>query len=161
MSVVFYISGAVAVVAAMLVVTRTNAMHALISLIVAFLAVSGVLWSLGAAFAAALQIVVYAGAIMVLFVFAVMLLNLDAKGERIERSWLGGMIWMIPAVLAAGMLGVFAYTFLKQSPASVSSIVEPQAVGKSLFSTYLIAVELASVLLLAGLVVGAVWKGGR
>lgn len=152
MSAAFYTSGVVAVIAAMLVVTRANVMHALVSLIVAFLAVAGVLWSLGAPFAAVLQIVIYAGAIMVLFVFAVMVLNLGEQAEAIERGWLQGLIWAAPALLAAALLAAFAYAFTEHTTARVGTIVGPKLVGQSLFSTYLIGVELASVLLLAGLV---------
>lgn len=152
MNLAFYTSGIVAIIAALLVVTRVNAMHALVSLIVAFLAVAGVLWSLGAPFAAVLQIVVYAGAIMVLFVFAVMVLNLGPRSEEIERGWLQGAIWAAPAILAAALLAAFAYTFTGHASAPADTIVPPKAVGQSLFSTYLIGIELASVLLLAALV---------
>lgn len=152
MSVVFYVSGAVAVIAALLVITRVNAMHALISLIVGFLAIAGILWSLGGPLAAVLQIVVYAGAIMVLFVFAVMILNLGPAAERTERSWLQGLVWAVPALLAAALLAAFTYAIVGRDPAGVNIVVGPKAVGASLFSTYLIGIELASVLLLAGLV---------
>ena len=133
MTIAFYTSGAVAVIAALLVVTRVNVMHALVSLIVAFLAVAGVLWSLGAPFAAVLQIVIYAGAIMVLFVFAVMVLNLGERAEAIERSWLQGLIWAVPALLAAALLAVFAYTFTEHTTARAGTIVGPKLVGQSLF----------------------------
>lgn len=152
MSIVFYISATVAIISAMLVVTRVNAMHALISLVVAFLAVASVLWSLGAPFAAVLQIVVYAGAIMVLFVFAVMILNLGREAEAEERSLLQGMIWFMPAILAAALLYVFTFALSSVPRGVLGAEVAPKAVGISLFSTYLIGIELASVLLLAALV---------
>ncbi len=151
MSLVFYVSGAIAVISAMLVVTRVNVMHALVSLIVAFLAMAGALWALGAAFAAVLQIVVYAGAIMVLFVFVVMILNMGRAEEEIERGLLQGLIWAMPALLAAVLLGVMTFAVTSQQMAA-GTVVAPKAVGESLFSTYLIGVELASALLLAGLV---------
>ncbi|WP_016587074.1 NADH-quinone oxidoreductase subunit J, partial [Yersinia pestis] len=72
----FYIAALVAVVATIRVITHTNPVHALLYLIISLLAISAVFFSLGAYFAGALEIIVYAGAIMVLFVFVVMMLNL-------------------------------------------------------------------------------------
>ena len=77
----FYIAAIVSVVSTTLVVTRSNATHALIYLIVSLLAVAVVFYLMGAPFAAALEIVVYAGAIMVLFVFVVMMLNLNPQAR--------------------------------------------------------------------------------
>ena len=72
----FYVAATVALVATVLAMTRTNAIHALIYLIVSLLAVAVIFFLIGAPFAAALEIVIYAGAIMVLFVFVIMMLNL-------------------------------------------------------------------------------------
>ncbi len=71
----FYICGLIAILATLRVITHTNPVHALLYLIISLLAISGVFFSLGAYFAGALEIIVYAGAIMVLFVFVVMMLN--------------------------------------------------------------------------------------
>ena len=76
MELAFYIAGAVAVIATLLMLTRANVVHALLYLIVSLLAVAVVFYTLGAPFVAALEVIVYAGAIMVLFVFVVMMLNL-------------------------------------------------------------------------------------
>ena len=78
----FYICGLIAILATLRVITHTNPVHALLYLIISLLAISGVFFSLGAYFAGALEIIVYAGAIMVLFVFVVMMLNLG--GSEIE-----------------------------------------------------------------------------
>ncbi len=146
MSVLFYISGAVAVVSALMVVTRGSAMHALVNLVVSFIAVACVFWTLGAPFAAALQILVYAGAIMVLFVFAVMILNIEREDEA-----RGYLIWLAPVVLTLVLLVQFVVAVTSgQAPAG--RWVGPEAVGISLFTTYAIGVEIASVLLLTGLV---------
>ena len=152
MNTLFYVSGAIAIIAAMLVVTRPNAMHGLINLVLVFLALASVLYTLGAPFAAVLQIIVYAGAIMVLFVFVVMMLNLGGDAQQIERSWLKGAIWVLPAILAAVLLVAFVMALSGPSLGSAGALVGPVAVGRSLFTTYLIGVELASVLLLAALV---------
>lgn len=148
----FYISGAVAVISALLVVTGTNTMRSLINLIVSFIAIAAVMWTLGAPFAAVLQIVVYAGAILILFVFVVMILNLGRTSVQQERSLLGGFIWFMPAILTALLLAQFINVILNQKSWPAGSFVLPKAVGVNLFTTYLIGIELASILLLAGLV---------
>ena len=84
----FYIAGAVALFSTLQALSRSNATHALIYLIISLLAIAVVFFLLGAPFAAALEIVIYAGAIMVLFVFVIMMLNLGESGERRERQWL-------------------------------------------------------------------------
>lgn len=149
MNVLFYVSGAVAVIAALMVVTRSSAMHALVNLVVSFLAIACVFWTLGAPFAAVLQIVVYAGAILVLFLFAVMILNL---GREAEQNRGGLAIWIVPVVLALVLLGSFFSAVSSGARAPSGAAVGPAAVGMSLFTTYAIGVEIASFLLLAGLV---------
>jgi len=150
---VFYISGAVALAATLMVVTRANAVHAALYLLVSLLAVALVFFSLGAPFVAALEIVVYAGAIMVLFVFVIMMLNLGSAGNR-ERAWLSGRAWIGPGLLALVLAAELVYVVLAGhagAPAG-GQMVGPPAVARSLFGPYVLAVELASFLLLAGLV---------
>ena len=152
MNVVFYISALIAVVATVMVVTRLNVMHALLYMIVSLLAVAVVFYTLGAPFVAALEVVVYAGAIMVLFIFAVMLLNLGPQAQEQERLWLNTTGWIGPAILALILLIEIGYIIAKQSFPAGGTIVEPTQVGISLFGPYLLGVELASFLLLASLV---------
>src|SRR5271157_3694761 len=87
MELIFYIAGAVAVISTILMLTRLNLVHALLYLIVSLLAVAVDFFVLGAPFAAALEAIVYAGAIMVLFLFVVMMLNVGRDTET-ERQWL-------------------------------------------------------------------------
>jgi len=124
-----------------------------LSLVVSLLATAIVFYVLGAPFAAALEAIVYAGAIMVLLVFVVMMLNLGEAAARQERQWLAPKIWIGPAILAAVLLGELIY-MLWQDPqvAPAGATVTPRAVGALFFGPYLLVVELASVLLLAGLV---------
>ncbi len=155
MNAAFYLAAAVATVATGFAVTRLNAMHALLYLIVSLLALALELFLLGAPFAAALEVIVYAGAIIVLFVFAVMMLNLGEATIRQEREWLSGRAWIGPAVLCAILLAELAYV-LAIGPAAPSP-GGPQHVGAEpvallLFGPYLLAVEIAPMLLLAGLV---------
>jgi NADH-quinone oxidoreductase subunit J len=153
MHVVFLASAIVAVIATLLVITRLNAFHALLYLIVSLLAVALAFFVLGAPFAAALEVIVYAGAIMVLFVFVVMMLNLGEAAVRQERGWLSPGMWVGPSAIAIVLAGLLAYTLAGVEPgAGLGAGVGPEAVGTTLFGPYLIAVELASMLLLAGLV---------
>jgi NADH-quinone oxidoreductase subunit J len=149
MNFAFYLSGIIAVAATVMTITRRNAIHALLYLIVSLLAVGVVFLTIGAPFAAALEVITYAGAIMVFFVFVVMLLNPDPEsgGRPISRLWLG------PALLAAVLLAELVYLLVAGGSQSLGgSSVQPQAVGTTLFGPYLLGVELASMLLLAGLV---------
>jgi NADH-quinone oxidoreductase subunit J len=158
---VFYIAGAVAIVATFLMLTRLNAVHALLYLIVSLLAVAVVFYTLGAPFIAALEVIVYAGAIMVLFIFVVMMLNLGPPTTRQEKAWLTPGIWRGPAILALILISEIAYVIFRGTHQPFQTVVvEPKQVGLTLFGPYLIGVELASMLLLAGLV-GAYHLGSK
>lgn len=153
MEAVFYVAAAIALIATGLVITRTQAMHALLYLIVSLLAVALIFYVLGAPFAAALEVIIYAGAILVLFVFVVMMLNLGEAAAVQERRWLAPGIWMGPTALAAVLLAEIVYllsSVVGQPRAAV--LVDAKQVGIALYGPYLLAVELASLLLLAGLV---------
>lgn len=152
LEITFYVAGAVAILATLLTITRTNAVHALLYLVVSLLAVAVTFFMLGAPFAAALEVIVYAGAIVVLFVFVVMLLNLGERTTAQERQLLKFGIWIGPAILSSVLLIELAYLLLKGGTWSSAAIIAPKQVGLSLFGPYLIGVELASMLLLAGLV---------
>jgi NADH-quinone oxidoreductase subunit J len=160
MEVLFYIASLVALSATALALSRSNATHALIYLILSLLAVAVVFFLLGAPFAAALEILIYAGAIMVLFVFVIMMLNLGEAGEASERQYLKPRNWLVPGFMAA-LLFVELVLALSHTPDVISGVaVEPKAVGLALFGPYVLAVEIASMLLLAGLV-GAYHLGRR
>ena len=148
----FYIASLVALIATVMAMTRANAIHALIYLIVSLLAVAVIFFLIGAPFAAALEIVIYAGAIMVLFVFVIMMLNLGEKGDKQERQWLSPGVWVGPALLSIVLLAELLFIISDvNGPVSTSS-VSPKAVGLSLFGPYVLAVEISAMLLLAGLV---------
>ena len=149
----FYVAGAVAVVSTVLVITCARAVHALLYLIVSLLAVAVIFFTLGAPFVAALEVIVYAGAIMVLFVFVVMMLNLGGAGAALERHWLRSTTWIGPTTLLAILLAELTYALWSGGGESAPLIVVgPRQVGGALFGRYVIVVELASLLLLAGLV---------
>ena len=150
----FYLAAGVAVASTVRVITGSNPVHALLYLIVSLLAVAMTFFALGAPFAGALEIIVYAGAIMVLFVFVVMMLNLGQEAVEQEKKWLKPGIWTGPAILSALLLAQLLYAlFATPSGAAIGlETVDAKAVGISLFGPYLLVVELASMLLLAALV---------
>ena len=154
MTTAFYAAGLIAVLATARVITAVNAVHALLYLIVSLLAIAVVFFVLGAPFAAALEIIIYAGAIMVLFVFVVMILNLGVRAAEQERRWLAPRMFLAPGLLAAGLLGELAYLLWTSDAgrAAELSMVTPKRVGTVLLGPYVVGVELASLLLLPGLV---------
>ena len=101
MNVAFYVAAAVAVTSTAMVITRLNAVHALLYLIVSLLSVALVFFTLGAPFVAALEVIIYAGAIMVLFVFVMMMMNLGPQAIGQERQWSSPKAWGGPGILVA------------------------------------------------------------
>lgn len=150
----FYAAALIAVLATLRVITHTNPVHALLYLIVSLLAIACVFFSLGAYFAGALEIIVYAGAIMVLFVFVVMMLNLGSAVAEQEKQWLKPGVWIGPGILSLLLLAVIIKGIYSVSGEGIQgNMIDAKAVGITLFGPYVLAVELASMLLLAGLVV--------
>jgi len=157
----FYLAGIVAVIATLLAITQRHAVHALLYLVVSLLAVAVDFYVLGAVFVAALEVMIYAGAIMVLFVFVVMMLNVAGHAMEVEREWLRPRNWYGPAFLSLILLGELIYcTATSGSTPSLANAVSPKQVGVALFRTYWIGVEFVSLLLTAGLV-GACHLGHR
>lgn len=148
----FYFASGVAVVSTLRVITNTNPVHALLYLIISLISVAMTFFALGAPFAGVLEVIAYAGAIMVLFVFVVMMLNLGSSQDQ-ERNWLTPMTWGGPALLSLILLGFLAYGILGVTGGELGlTDVSAKEVGIALFGPYVLAVELASILLLAGLV---------
>ncbi len=150
----FYALAFVAVITSLRVVTHANPVHAILSLIVSLLAVAGIFFILGAPFAGMLEIIVYAGAILVLFVFVIMMLNLGTDTTQ-EKSWLSSQAWALPVcltlIVGAVMTGlIFGST---EGLGNVKEVgVSAKEVGVSLFTQYVLLVEVAAFLLLGALV---------
>jgi NADH-quinone oxidoreductase subunit J len=161
MNLLFYISAGVAIISTLMVIVKRNAVHALLYLIVSLMAVALIFFALGAPFAAALEVIIYAGAIMVLFIFAIMMLNLGPASTEQERNWLTFDVWKGPVILCIILVAevVYLLTLGDTRPSGVTE-VSPKAVGIVLFGPYVLGVEIASMLLLAGLV-GAYHLGRR
>jgi NADH-quinone oxidoreductase subunit J len=154
MNAAFALSALVAVASTAMVITRRNAVHALLYLVVSLLAVAVIMFLLGAAFVAALEVIIYAGAIMVLFVFAIMLIG-PASTAVNPRAWIG------PSLLGLVLLAELAWVLVRGPGAGQPAVeVSPKAVGMALFGPYLLGAEMAAFLLLAGLV-GAYHLGKR
>jgi NADH-quinone oxidoreductase subunit J len=161
MNITFYISAAVAVISTFLVVLSLNAVHALLYFILSLLATSLIFFVLGAPFAAMLVLIINAGAIMVLFVFAIMILNLGAHVTEYERPSVRPREWIFPIILSAILVGELIYAFVRHGPGAPGLIpMESTRVGIALFGPYVVGVELASMLLLAALI-GAYHLGPR
>ena len=157
----FYIFAALALGGGILTITRRSAVHSAISLIVSLLGVAGLYLNLTAEFLFAVQIVLYVGGIMVLFLFVIMLVNLDeaAKERQFNRQWAVALA----AVAAVGAeLAYFIYRGRDAFHVAEARLMPLVSVGgnteriaDSLFSEYLLPFEIASVLLLVA-VVGSV-----
>ncbi len=153
-----------AVLGGILVITRRNAVHSALALILTLLAVAGLYLMLYAPFVAGVQIILYAGGIMVLFLFVIMLVNLDKaqKEEQFNKIWIIGLIGALG--LGALFVGIFVrssqskddvfYQLLRRPLATLDQ-ENTQAVGQMLYQNYMFAFEIASLLLLVA-IIGAV-----
>ena len=156
----FYFLSALALVGGVLVITRRNAVHSALALIVTLLALAGIYLMLYAPFVAGVQIILYAGGIMVLFLFVIMLVNLERaqKEKQFNKQWLVAIV----ASAALGLLFVKVFTESKamygltaKPPAALAETSNTQQVGLALYGNYMLAFEIASLLLLVA-IVGAV-----
>jgi NADH-quinone oxidoreductase subunit J len=156
MTILFYICAGVAVLAALSVIMQRTPVYSALSLIVVLCSLAGVYLLLGAEFMAVIQVIVYAGAIMVLFVFVIMLLN-AGKETKTNRSrlarWLGAPI--IAAILVELLMVIWG-----QFPAAAKLFpppldASPSAIGHLIFRNYVLPFEVTSILILVA-ILGAV-----
>ncbi|TND10680.1 MAG: NADH-quinone oxidoreductase subunit J [Bacteroidetes bacterium] len=168
--ILFLVLSVVAVLSAAIVVLNSNPVRNVLLLIVCFFSIAGHYVLLNAQFLAAVHVIVYAGAIMVLFLFVIMLLNLNKESEPHKPAW-----EKIIAVIAGGIFFVTLVGALKGTDVIVrnasgtslgdSGIPSPEiglveSLGKVLFSDFLVPFELSSILFL-GAMVGAVMLGKK
>ena len=153
----FYGLAGLAILSAILVITQKNPVHSAISLIFTLLSLAGLYLMLYAPFVAGVQIILYVGGIMVLFLFVIMLVNVERaqREERYSRQWPAGL-------LAAGVLGaLFVFVYVKGSSIFPQQMAPPpdatntQLIGLALYQNYMLPFEIASLLLLVA-IVGAV-----
>jgi NADH-quinone oxidoreductase subunit J len=166
--IVFYVLAALTVAGAVGVITLRNPVHAALSLLWSFLMVAALFVLRQAEFLAAVQVLVYAGGIMVLFLFVIMLVNVKGlSAETVFLSRLGPLAIMagvlVGALLAVALLlGVLATAAAGPGLASVpgETAGNTQAVGMTLYTTYLVPFEVVSVVLLVAMI-GAIIFGRR
>ncbi len=144
---------AIAIATAVGMLISRNAVYSTLFLVLNFVTVAVIYLLLNAAFIAMVQVTVYAGAIMVLFLFVVMLLGAERLSEKEPLRWQRPMA----VILGLGLVGEMAYAvFVSQAPAPPPPVTgefgSPAAVGLLLFREYLLPVEVASILLLVAMV---------
>ena len=157
MTVAFFIAAAVAVISTLVVICHPNAVHALLYLIISFSAIAVVFITMGAPFIAALEVIIYAGAIIVLFLFVVMMLNIGPIATAREKQWMQFRVWIGPSILGVVLLALVITLLWRDALAphladTTRDVVGPREVGVALFGTYVVAVQLAALLMMAGLV---------
>jgi NADH-quinone oxidoreductase subunit J len=155
----FFVFGALAILGSLGVIGQRNPMHSVMSLIVSFLALAGLYVLLDAPFTAVTQIVIYAGAIMVLFLFVVMLLNAHTEDEMTTRAPRGMQFGVILSLLLAGEvvwgLSALGLGYFSTDAATVTNISSVPRIGLAIFTTHAFAFEVTSILILVSMV-GAV-----
>jgi NADH-quinone oxidoreductase subunit J len=160
----FLILAAATLVSAVLVITQRNPVHCVIWLVVTLFSVGGIYLMVHAEFLFAVQVILYVGGIMVLFLFVVMLVNLDAAAKQAQFR----RKWQLALFTAVVLVGELIYGLVKgkeglslaAAPAAALSEGNTQAVGRALYRTYMLPVEIASILLLVAMV-GAVIMAKR
>jgi NADH-quinone oxidoreductase subunit J len=160
-TILFYVFGSVAVLSAILVISQRNVVHSAMFLAVTLLSVAGIFLTLHAEFLAGVQVIVYVGGILVLFVFVIMLIAL--RRAEAERQF--NKQWMVAVVTSIILIVEFAYVIYKGKnsfqlppvvvPPAIPAAGNSELVGTALYTTYLLPFEIASILLLVA-IVGAV-----
>jgi NADH-quinone oxidoreductase subunit J len=160
--ILFWILSVVALFSALMVITSKNPMHSVIWLIIVFFAISGHYLLLNAQFLAIVNIIVYAGAIMVLFLYVLMLMDLKKETEPKKNRWLklagavaGGSLLLV--LIAALKKADLANQFAETRTGDIGLI---ENLGKVLFNEYVVPFEISSILFLSAMV-GAVVIGKK
>jgi NADH-quinone oxidoreductase subunit J len=155
----FSLVAAIAIISSILVITNKNPINSALSLILTFFCLATLYVMLNAPFMAAIQVIVYAGAIMVLIVFVIMLLNVRSEsGRRSSHArFLGAMTGLLLLIQTCYLLGGSSLTGMKGSvdAAMIAKVGHTELIGKALFTEFLLPFEITSVLLLVA-IVGAV-----
>ena len=156
---VFYFFAALATVGGVMTITRRNAVHSAVYLVLTFVAIAAIYIQLGADFLFAVQVLVYAGGILVLFLFVIMLVNLEEP-----RRFSGGRMRLAASgAVTLVLFGILASTFARSAPVGVAAAPQAtegnlQAVGAMLYTQYILPFEVVSVLLLVAMI-GAIVLG--
>lgn len=157
---VFYFLAFLAILSALMVVISKNPVHSVLYLIICFFAIAGHFVLMNAQFLAAVHIIVYAGAIMVLFLYVIMMLNLNADVEPHKNKWI-----KVAATISGGVLMVVMVGALRQSTTTVAAGTDTNVgliknLGVVLFRDFALPFEVSSILLLVAMV-GAIMLGKK
>lgn len=152
--VLFYALAAIAIISAVITIAARNAMYSVLSLVVTFFTLAGLYLLLNAEFVAVVHVIVYAGAIMVLFLFVVMMLNLNTTNSIVTNTTANKAMAGLAGLAMAGILGYASWTTAlpAASNTAATEIGSVKVLGKMLFNEYLLPFELTSVLLIATMV---------
>lgn len=156
---IFYLLAAVIVVATGLAITRRNLVHAVVYLVFSFFGSAMLFYLFGAPLLAVLEVIIYAGAIMILFLFIIMMVKAESDEEKLFpiRQWL-------PVVLTAVVYLIIGAVIISTDPGSRVTLeiaqARPEAFGEYLFQRHWLAIEIISLLLLVALV-GALYLGRK
>ncbi len=158
-SIIFYALAASILISTGLAITRRNLVHAVVYLVFSFFGSAMMFYLFGAPLLAALEVIIYAGAIMILFLFIIMMVNVEASQERMFpiQQWLPiTMIGILYLIIGAFILASAPGTDVTLE----SALAEPKAFGEYLFQRHWLSIEIVSLLLLVALV-GALHLGRR
>ncbi|AEO07974.1 NADH-quinone oxidoreductase subunit J [Buchnera aphidicola] len=154
MDFIFYALSFIAIISTFLSIIQKNAVYALLYLILSFLSISGIFFFLGAFFAGALEVIIYAGAIIVLFVFVIMMLNVNKENYSKQENFFKPILWIGPSILSSILFIFMTYTIFYLKEKKIHRLlIDSKIVGISLFGPYMLLVELSSILLLSALVI--------
>jgi NADH-quinone oxidoreductase subunit J len=162
-NILFYFFALLTVGSAALMITRKNIVHAAVFLVTTLLATAGIFLQLEAEFLFAVQILAYAGGIMALFVFVIMLVNLDIemRAVRFNGQWkVAGALAFVLAMQVLTALWLGRKSFHLPAPPTALAVRNTETVADALFSHFILAFEVASILLLVAMI-GAVVMGKR
>jgi len=158
-SIIFYVLAAIILITTGIAITRRNLVHAVVYLVFSFFGSAMMFYLFGAPLLAVLEVIIYAGAIMILFLFIIMMVNVEASQERMFpiQQWLPiTMIGILYLIIGAVILASAPGTDVSLE----SALAEPKAFGEYLFQRHWLSIEIVSLLLLVALV-GALHLGRR
>lgn len=150
-----YFFSVLIILSALRVVTCVKPVHALLAMLICLLSLSSLFFVIGAPFAGAVEMIVYAGAIMVLFVFVLMILNLGRSTYQAESELLNAKTWILPAVIASLIFIALSLALLNGNLSEamiMQNTVETKAIGMMLYGPYVVLVQAGALILLAALV---------
>jgi NADH-quinone oxidoreductase subunit J len=154
MMICFHIFSFIAIISTILLIFQNNPVYSLLYLIISFLSISGIYFSIGENFIGSLETIIYAGAIMVLFIFVMMILNLGDKTINKEKKLISKTSFYFPFILSVSLFFVIFYVLCKIENKKINFYVnQTKYIGKLLFQEYIWLVEFSSMLLLSALII--------